>query len=106
MLLLLSTAIAFRAAKNRSTSMGLLSLKRISDPQISPDSRWVAFTVQTVDVTANKKPSQIWITPLEGGAAPAPDHAGGARPTRVRAGRRIRSASPMSPTAADRRRSG
>jgi dipeptidyl aminopeptidase/acylaminoacyl peptidase len=46
----------------------LLELKRISDPQISPDGRWVAFTVQTIDVAANRKPQQIYIVPLEGGA--------------------------------------
>ena len=45
----------------------LLQLKRISDPQISPDGRWVAFTVQTIDVAANKKPQQIFIVPIEGG---------------------------------------
>jgi dipeptidyl aminopeptidase/acylaminoacyl peptidase len=38
----------------------LLSLKRIGDPQISPDGQWVAFTVQSVDVATNKKPQQIW----------------------------------------------
>lgn len=48
----------------------LLALNRISDPQISPDGRSVAFTVQTVDVGANKKPRQIWIVPLTGGAPP------------------------------------
>ena len=46
----------------------LLELKRISDPQISPDGRWVAFTVQTIDVAANKKPQQIWVVGLDGGA--------------------------------------
>ena len=45
----------------------LLELKRIADPQLSPDGKWVAFTVQTVDVAANKKPQQIWIVPLNGG---------------------------------------
>ncbi len=28
----------------------LLQLARVSDPQVSPDGRTVAFTVQTVDV--------------------------------------------------------
>ncbi len=46
----------------------LMELKRIGDPQISPDSKWVIFTVQSVDVAANKKPLQIWIVPLEGGS--------------------------------------
>src|ERR1700721_2806945 len=46
----------------------MMALKRIADPQISPDGRWVAFSVQTVDLAANKKPTQIWIVPLDGGA--------------------------------------
>ena len=46
----------------------LMELKRMSDPQISPDGRWVTFTVQSVDVAANKKPTQIWIVPIEGGS--------------------------------------
>ena len=83
----------------------MMELKRIGDPQISPDGRWVAFTVQTVDVAANKKPQQVWIMPLSGGV-PTPDHAATARPTSGRAGRPIPNASPTSPTAAARRRSG
>src|SRR3954447_4062833 len=47
----------------------LLKINRISEPQISPDGKWVAFTVQTVDVTQNTKPKQIWIVPVEGGGA-------------------------------------
>lgn len=54
----------------------LLDLKRISDPQISPDGKLVAFTVQTVDVPANKKPQQIWIVPLAGGAPTQITHDG------------------------------
>jgi len=46
----------------------LMELKRIGDPQISPDGKWVTFTVQSVDVAANKKPQQIWIVPIEGGS--------------------------------------
>jgi dipeptidyl aminopeptidase/acylaminoacyl peptidase len=54
----------------------LLDLKRISDPQISPDGKWVAFTVQTVDVPANKKPQQIWIVLLSGGTPQQITHDG------------------------------
>jgi dipeptidyl aminopeptidase/acylaminoacyl peptidase len=46
----------------------LMELKRIGDPQISPDGKWVTLTVQSVDVAANKKPQQIWIVPIEGGS--------------------------------------
>ena len=65
-LTLASSAIVF-AQKKPFDSAAMMELKRMSDPQISPDGRWVTFTVQTVDVAANKKPSQIWIAPLAGG---------------------------------------
>ncbi len=67
-LLLFSSAILF-AQRKPFDADALLSLKRLSDPQISPDGKWVAFSVQTVDVAANKKPVQIWVVPLEGGGA-------------------------------------
>src|SRR4051812_16870790 len=66
-LLLASAAIAF-AQKRPFDVNAMMELKRIGDPQISPDNRWVAFTVQSVDVAANKKPQQIWIVPLDGGS--------------------------------------
>jgi dipeptidyl aminopeptidase/acylaminoacyl peptidase len=57
------------AQKRPFDASSMMELKRISDPQISPDAKWVAFTVQSVDVAANAKPSQIWVVPLAGGAA-------------------------------------
>ena len=68
MLLLLTTCALVFAQKKPFDVNALLELKRIGDPQISPDGKLVAFTVQTVDVAANKKPVQVWIVPLEGGA--------------------------------------
>ncbi len=65
-LLLASSAIVF-AQKRPFDFNAMMELKRIADPQISPDGRWVTFTVQSVDVAANKKPQQIWIVPLDGG---------------------------------------
>jgi dipeptidyl aminopeptidase/acylaminoacyl peptidase len=64
---LASTAMVF-AQKKPFDFAAMMALKRMSDPQISPDGKWVTFTVQTVDVAANRKPSQIWIAPLAGGA--------------------------------------
>jgi|SRR5579871_892471 len=68
-------AVAF-AQKQPFDVNALLALKRISDPQISPDGQWVAFTVQTVDAAANKKPQQIWVVPLAGGAPKQITHDG------------------------------
>src|SRR5438552_2892935 len=64
--LLAFCALAFAQRKPFDVN-ALLQLKRIADPQISPDGKLVAFQVQTIDVEANKKPVQIWIVPLEGG---------------------------------------
>src|SRR5438477_7304542 len=65
--LLALAASAFAQQKNPFDVDALLSLQRISDPQISPDGRTVAFTVQSIDVDANKRPNQIWVVPLMGG---------------------------------------
>ncbi len=54
----------------------MLKLARIGDPQLSPDGKSVAFTVQTVDVDQNTKPSQIWVLPSEGGPAVQITHDG------------------------------
>ncbi len=72
-LVLAFAAIAF-AQKRPFTASAMMELQRLSDPQISPDGKWVTFGVQTVDVDANRKPQQIWIVPLIGRLAAA-DHA-------------------------------
>ena len=74
-LLLAVCACAF-AQKKPFDVNALLELKRVADPQISPDGKWVAFQVQTVDVPGNKKPVQIWIVPLNGGTPQQITHDG------------------------------
>jgi len=45
----------------------MMRVARISDPQLSPDGRWVAFTVQRVDLEANTRPTHIYLVPVGGG---------------------------------------
>ena len=45
----------------------MMKLARISEPQLSPDGKLVAFTVQTVDIDKNTKPRHIFIVPTTGG---------------------------------------
>jgi dipeptidyl aminopeptidase/acylaminoacyl peptidase len=47
----------------------LLALARVSDPQISPDGRWVAYVVSRADRQANRMASNLWIVPAAGGEA-------------------------------------
>ena len=45
----------------------MIKVKRIADPQLSPDGKWVAFTVTTYDVDKNSRNSDIWLVPSKGG---------------------------------------
>jgi dipeptidyl aminopeptidase/acylaminoacyl peptidase len=45
----------------------LLKIQRISDPQLSPDGKTVAFSVSVPDVAENKSVHSIWSVPLENG---------------------------------------
>ena len=55
-------------AQKNFTFDAMMQIQRISDPQISPDGKRLAFTVQSVDMEKNTKPRQIWMVELAGGA--------------------------------------
>ncbi len=44
----------------------LFKIKNVSDPQISPDGQWVAYTVSSIDVKADKSDSNIWLVSFDG----------------------------------------
>ena len=58
---------ALAAVKAPFTFDALMKLSRIDDPQLSPDGKTVAFTVQIVDMANNSKPSAIYTVPVNGG---------------------------------------
>jgi dipeptidyl aminopeptidase/acylaminoacyl peptidase len=58
------SAIAQKAPFDAET---LWKLARISDPQVSPDGRKVAFSVTQPDAAANKKSNHLYVVPIEGG---------------------------------------
>ena len=56
------------AAQNRSYEIeDLLKVRRVGDPQVSPDGKQVAFTIGDVNFDANRIVTQIYVTSLEGG---------------------------------------
>ncbi len=64
-LLILALALpAIAQAKHPFTFEDMMKLKRVGDPQISPDGKWVIFSVVDVDLEANSKTPHIWIVPL------------------------------------------
>ena len=45
----------------------LLKIRRVSDPQLSPDGRWIAYTIADTDKAANKRTTQIYLISTDGG---------------------------------------
>jgi dipeptidyl aminopeptidase/acylaminoacyl peptidase len=54
-------------AKHPFTFEDMMKLKRVGEPEVSPDGKWVIFSVVDVDLAANTKTPHIWIVPTAGG---------------------------------------
>src|ERR1700689_5393860 len=54
-------------AKHPFTFEDMMKLKRVGEPVVSPDGKWVIFSVVDVDLEANTKTPHIWIVPTAGG---------------------------------------
>jgi dipeptidyl aminopeptidase/acylaminoacyl peptidase len=61
-------ALAQQAAKHPITFDDMIRMHRVSEPQASPDGKWVAYTVATPDMDANRNASNIWLVSTESGA--------------------------------------
>src|SRR5438067_5399333 len=57
------------AQKHPFTFEDMMALKRIGDPQVSPDGRWVLFSAVDVSLTENTRTSHLWVVPVSGNAA-------------------------------------
>ncbi|MGA8618066.1 MAG: S9 family peptidase [Candidatus Sulfotelmatobacter sp.] len=57
---------AFAQAKHPFTFEDMMKLKRVGEPEVSPDGKWVIFSVVDVNLEANTKTPHIWIVPLAG----------------------------------------
>src|SRR3954452_59635 len=65
--LLLVAPAAAQGEKRQLQVDALFKFKRVSDPQISPDGKWVVYTVATVDdVATNKISSTLWLASTDG----------------------------------------
>lgn len=61
------TAQAQPSTQRVMTIDDLMAMERVRDPQISPDGRWVAYTVNQKDLEEDKSRTRIWMMPSEGG---------------------------------------
>lgn len=56
-------------AKHPITFEDLMKIQRVSDPQISPDGRWVVYAQKSVNLADNSSAGHLWLIPASGGEA-------------------------------------
>ena len=52
------------AQKHPFTFEDMMALKRVEEPEPSPDGKWVLFAAVDVDLKANTRTPHVWIVPL------------------------------------------
>jgi dipeptidyl aminopeptidase/acylaminoacyl peptidase len=68
LLLVLILAVQASAQTFRPfTISDLLKVRRVGDPQLSPDGKWIAYTITDIDKNANRGIPQIYLVPTMGG---------------------------------------
>ena len=60
---------AQQAAKHAITFNDLIAMHRVAEAELSPDGKWVAYTVATPDMEANRNATNLWMAPVAGGDA-------------------------------------
>src|SRR5256712_5285135 len=78
LLLLLSAPLL--AQKRAITFDDYIALKAVSDAQLSPDGKWVAYTVSTPSLQDNRNVARVWVVEVATGKSR--QLTGGPRPDR------------------------
>src|SRR6476660_8443703 len=60
---------AQEAAKRPITFDDLIAMHRVAEAELSPDGKWVVYTVATPDLEANRNATNLWMAPVAGGEA-------------------------------------
>jgi dipeptidyl aminopeptidase/acylaminoacyl peptidase len=61
------TAVLGQQQRRRQFTAGdLLKIRRVADPQVSPDGRLIAYTITDIDEAANRGITQIYLTSIDG----------------------------------------
>jgi len=67
--LLMLLAAPLAAQKRAITFEDYIALKSVSDPQLSPDGKWVAYTVSTPSLQDNRNVSRVWVVEVATGTS-------------------------------------
>ena len=60
---------AVETDKRAITIDDFFALKKVNDPHISPDEKWIAYTIASSDLEKDKTETRIWMSPISGGDA-------------------------------------
>jgi dipeptidyl aminopeptidase/acylaminoacyl peptidase len=63
------TNAAAQEGKRAISFDDMIAMHRIAEAELSPDSKWVVYTVATPDMDANRNATNIWMAPVGGGDA-------------------------------------
>src|SRR5438552_12318733 len=55
------------AQRHSITFEDYIALKSVSDPQLSPDGKWVAYTVSTPSLQDNRNVARVWVVEVATG---------------------------------------
>src|SRR5271157_2487475 len=74
----------FAQSKRPFTFEDMMRLKRISEPIVSPDGKWVGFAAVDVNLDENTRKPHLWIVAISGGEARRLTSASGTGEDRIR----------------------
>jgi dipeptidyl aminopeptidase/acylaminoacyl peptidase len=70
-------ASASAQAKRPMTFEDMMKMKRLGETAVSPDGKWLAYSVTTVDLEQNTKTPELWLQPI------APSSGSGSEPIKL-----------------------
>src|SRR5258708_2822970 len=79
-----AAGLAQAPARRALTVDDLFAIKQIGAPQVSPDGRWVAYTVRSTNLKADRNETGLWMAPLDSSGPAIPLTAPGYAPSDAR----------------------
>ena len=65
--LLLAASLASAQTKRPMTFEDMMHMKRLGSTAVSPDGKWLGYSVTTVDLKQNTKTPELWVQAIAGG---------------------------------------
>ncbi len=82
--LICCSVCGFTQSKRPFTFEDMMQLKRVGEPVVSPDGKWVAFSAVDVNLDENTRKPHLWIVPTSGGESRRLTPAGAIGEDRIR----------------------